>query len=118
MNKLTNPPFLFCELPVKDGSIQDERAFIYCTNYISLIEVWPLELGPAAWPKEQFQKNYKYFDEDFILVFTQNNVDLVNEQISDIAVLQGKASRKTQEQLMDEAWQFYREYLEWVDSQI
>jgi len=106
--KLTNPDYLFCELPIKNDSIDDNRIFIYCVKYLSLIEVWPYDIGFAAWPKTMFQKNYSYGSEDFLLVFTQNNIELAME---------GKDKVKTESQIMDEAWSFFKDYLIWEDSQ-
>lgn len=110
-SELRNPEFLHCEFPIKTGDIvRDNRAFIYCVNYLSLIEIIPMDLFLAAFPIEQAQKEYTYeTGETFLLVFTQNNIELANEAT-------GKDT--TPEQLLDLAWNYYREYLIWEDSQI
>lgn len=116
MEKLTNPDYLFCELPIKDGSINDNRQFIYCTKYLSLIEIIAEDDMLAAFPSEQFQKRYTYFDETFLLVFTQNNIAMVNDAISEIGVIKGNIIIKTEAQIMDESWDFYKKYLIWEDT--
>lgn len=115
--KLETPDYLFCEQPIKDNSIDADRMFIYCSRYLSLIEVWAFDRGNAAWSREQFQKNYTYKSnmhgsEDYLLVFVQNNVDLVNAT-KDSALDQ----IKTEDQVMDEAWRFFEQYLKWDDFQ-
>lgn len=63
------------------------------------------------------QKQYSYQDEDFLLVFSQNNVEMVNQSISGLDIIKGTATLKNEMDILDEAWAFYQSYLLWEDSQ-
>lgn len=116
-SELKNPDFLFCELPKKNGDIvHDNRGFIYCPKYLSLIEIVPVDLYLALFPSTQTQKEYDYHGETFLLVFTQNNVEMCNDAL-EIEILKGEHQKVTDLELMDKAWDFYKEYLTWEDSQ-
>lgn len=118
MEELKNPDYLFCELPIKDGSINDYRQFIYCPKYLSLIEIFSEEDIIVVFDNEQFQKKYFYQDETFLLVFAQNNIKMVNESTNEIEILKGNVSIKTELEILDEAWEFYISYIQWEDSHI
>lgn len=118
MEKLTNPNFLFAEILPKTGNeIQDNRQFIYCPPWLSLIEVVPLDAFTAAWPKEQPQKEYQHGNEEFLLVITQNNIEQVNA-MREVEYLQKGLDKMTAETLLDQAWNYYQSYLTWEDEQI
>lgn len=106
--KLKIPDFLYCEIPIKDGSIQDQRAWIYCPQALSLIEVIPEDELTVAINRELIQKKFTYentdcYPEEFLLVIVQNNCE-----ISDI----------DPQELLANAWDYYQNYLIWEDSQI
>lgn len=116
MQQIINPEYLLCELPIKDESFNDQRQFIYCTKYLSLIEIFSEDDITVAFDKSQIQKQYLYEDESFLLVFTQNNVEMVNAHLNEIEVLKGNVSLKREMDILDEAWKFYEDYLKWEDN--
>lgn len=71
---------------------------------------------------EQFQKTYFYFseyfqiEEEYLLVFLQNNVELM-ESDSEIQHLQNGTEPMTEEKLIDAAWEYYKTYLIGEDKQ-
>lgn len=118
MQKITNPEYLFCELPIKDRSFNAQRQFIYCTKYLSLIEIFAENDMTVAFDRSQVQKQFLYGDEGFLLVFTQNNVEMVNAHTNEIEMLYGNILLKSELDILNEAWEFYRSYLLWEDSQL
>jgi hypothetical protein len=64
-------------------------------------------------PKSQFQKTYFHEDEEILLVFTQNNVFQIADEIERI-----RTGKDPQEKVMNDAWMFYKEYIEWEDQYI
>jgi hypothetical protein len=103
----TKPDFLFCEIPVKDGSMHDDRVWVYCTKALSLIEFVNVDTF-KDFEFNAFQKRYEYDSSDGILenyfgVFVQNNCEF---------------TEKRPDKVMDDAWQFYKDYLQWEDKQI
>ena len=104
IKKLVNPKFLICEDPINEPN----RTFVYCVQYLSLIEVWNLEI-PAAYPKEQVQKQFIYKsitgkEFDFLLVFTQNNVKIVVDEL----IVGGNPELE----ILEDAWKFFSECLD------
>ena len=97
------PRFLFCEQPIKTGTFQDQRMWIYCPPALSLIEAIPEDEITVAINRDLIQKRYRYNDESYLLVFTQNNADYAEINPAD---------------LMDEAWQWLCKYFAWEDQQI
>ena len=110
------PEFLFCEFPVKNGSIHDNRMFIYCSRHISLIEVIPLEDMQVVYETEHRMKQFSYTgptgEEDYLLVITQNNLEKVT---SEIEAIQGVDHA---EKLLSQAWLYFENYLKWEDKQV
>lgn len=117
MKQLTVPDFIFCENPIKTGDIvEDNRAFIFCSKYLSLIEVIPMDLFIASYPSELPQKTFFYGQEEFLLVLVINNIQFNNIQ-NEIEILKGNAEPMQESKLLDLAWDFYSKYLEWEDLQ-
>lgn len=115
--ELKNPKFLFCENPIKTGDkIEDNRMFIYCVEYLSLIEIIPMDLYLSVFPDEVFQKTYYYEEEEFLLVIRQNNIELINSY-HDIEIFKGERELMFEERLMDLAWEYFESYLKWENSQ-
>ena len=101
MEELILPEFLLAEYPIKDGSVNDLRSFIVHKG-ISLIEIIPNDEIITIVFDSKTSKQYSFFDEDFTLVYHTNNVEYYNIPPLD---------------LLDKAWQWYREYLIWEDTQ-
>ncbi len=102
----TQPEFLLCEIPIKDGSFNDERIWIYHRPSLSLIEFICLD----RIENEDFQglsKDYIYFGTDHIDpeawkgVYVQNNAHIIELDSVD---------------LLDQAWKFLNDYLTWDDA--
>lgn len=98
----TKPNFLLCELPIKNGSSDDDRLWIYCVDNLSLIEAISLE-DVEYLSLEVENKHYKHNDERWALAFVQNNAE---------------ATGSEPEAVLDDAWVFLKEYLEWEDNNI
>jgi len=102
--KITNPNFIIGKpLPVT-GTWRDDRIFIYCVQHLSLIEVWPSDHGTVAFPKEQYQKVYAHEDEEYLLVFTQNNIRMI-EDVDEM--VHGDPSKK----VIEAAWKAFKSFL-------
>ncbi|WP_291076321.1 MULTISPECIES: hypothetical protein [unclassified Empedobacter] len=117
LEQISIPKFIHCENEPKTGDfLHDNRQFIYCPEYLSLIEIIPLDDIQIAYPMEQFQKSFLYFsdhfksEEEYLLVFVQNNVKLI-ESNNEIVHLQNGTEPMTEEKLIDEAWDYYKTYL-------
>lgn len=106
--ELIIPQFVLAEIPVKDGSIHDDRSWIYCPGALSLIEVIAEDELTVALDRSLIRKKFTYenpdcFPEYFLLVIIQNNCEYagVDPQL-----------------LLDQAWNWYQKYLIWEDSAI
>lgn len=102
------PDFLLCENPIKDGTSEGLRTFIYVPSKISLIEIFSLDISPPIFNQVVILKEYTYKNTDgvletYILAFLQNNCSVTES--NDYKVL-------------DEAWGFYENYLRWEDHNI
>lgn len=102
------PDFLLCENPIKDGTLEGLRIFIYVPSKISLIEVFNLDFTPPVFNQGIFLKEYRYKNTDgvvetYSLAFIQNNCS---------------ASESDDFTVLDEAWSFYENYLRWEDDNI
>lgn len=116
IKELRNPDFIIGEVFPKSGDeIQDNREFIYCPSYMTLIEVVPLNHFHAAFPKDQPQKEFTYQEEEFLLVVTQDNISAVNAQL-EIQILEGKHEPITANLLIEKAWENYLSYLNEMDE--
>ena len=98
------PEFLLAEFPIKTGnSFNDERHFIVHKG-ITLIEVIPIDLYKEIHLNDGIiSKRYKYNNENFILAYHTNNAHLYDYN---------------QYELLDLAWEWYRQYLKWEDDNI
>lgn len=106
--ELKLPEFIFGEIPIKDGSIHDQRHWIYCPGAQSLIEVIPEDEIIAAIDRQLVQKTFVYegFDgvpEGFRLVIAQDNCELAEIDPTE---------------LLRRAWDWYEQYLIWEDAQL
>lgn len=102
------PDFLLCENPIKDGSSEGLRTFIYVPSKMSLIEIFSLDFTRPIFNEGIFSKEYTYTNTDnivekYILAFVQNNCTITESD--ELAVL-------------NQAWYFYEYYLQWEDGNI
>jgi hypothetical protein len=100
MGKLefVEPEFLFCEIPIKDGSDEDDRLWIYHLESLSLIEF----INVDDFTDFQFtgkQDRFEYLDENWFGVYVQNNCESTNQNA---------------DQVLKKAWKFLEEYFDWV----
>lgn len=98
----TQPEFLFCEIPVKNGSFHDNRTWIYHRLSLSLIEFIYLN-DVADFEFQGVQEVFLHNDEEWIGVFVQNNTELVGAD--PMAILRA-------------AWAQFEAYLGWEDNNI
>ena len=64
LQQISIPQFIHCENEPKTGDlIHDNRQFIYCPQYLSLIEIIPVDDYQIQYSMDQFQKSYFYFSE-------------------------------------------------------
>jgi hypothetical protein len=103
MNKLEfeKPEFLFCEIPIKDGSDEDDRLWIYHLESLSLIEF----INVDDFTDFQFigkQDRFEYLDENWFGVYVQNNCESTNQNA---------------DQVLKKAWKFLEEYFDWEEEQ-
>lgn len=99
--EFTKPEFLFCEIPVKDDSQNDDRIWIYHLDSLSLIEFIFVD-DFADFQFTGKQDRFEYLGENWFGVFVQNNCE-VTEQDAD--------------QVLKKAWQFLEDYFVWEDDQ-
>jgi hypothetical protein len=95
------PEFLFCEIPIKDGSDEDDRLWIYHLESLSLIEF----INVDDFTDFQFtgkQDRFEYLDENWFGVFVQNNCESTNQNA---------------DQVLKKAWKFLEEYFDWEEEQ-
>ncbi|SHJ62821.1 hypothetical protein SAMN04487911_12810 [Arenibacter nanhaiticus] len=95
------PEFIFGEFPIKDDSFNDQRQFIIHKG-TSLIEVLAQDEFTNVVFDDKTGKQYSYFGEDFTLFYQTNNT---------------AASGQNEMEVLDRAWEWYREYLIWEDTQ-
>jgi hypothetical protein len=95
------PEFLFCEIPIKDGSDEDDRLWIYHLESLSLIEFINVDdLTDFRFIGKQ--DRFEYLDENWFGVFVQNNCEF-KEQDAD--------------QVLKKAWKYLEEYFDWEEEQ-
>jgi hypothetical protein len=95
------PEFLFCEIPIKDGSDEDDRLWIYHLESLSLIEF----INVDDFTDFQFigkQDRFEYLDENWFGVYVQNNCESTNQNA---------------DQVLKKAWKFLEEYFDWEEEQ-
>jgi hypothetical protein len=91
------PEFLFCEIPIKDGSDEDDRLWIYHLESLSLIEF----INVDDFTDFQFtgkQNRFEYLDENWFGVYVQNNCESTNQNA---------------DQVLKKAWKFLEVYFDW-----
>lgn len=100
------PSFLFCEIPIKDESQNDDRIWIYHVKSLSLIEfVCANDVGDFQFTGKQDRFHFENIDgviEDWFGVFVQNNCEQTEYN-------QGK--------VLKAAWEYLKEYFVWQDNQ-
>ena len=95
------PEFLMCEIPIKDGSENDDRLWVYHLDSLSLIEFICVD----DFKDFQFtgkQDRFEYLGENWFGVFVQNNCE-VTENDAD--------------QVLKKAWKYLEEYFDWEEEQ-
>jgi hypothetical protein len=95
------PEFLFCEIPIKGGSDEDDRLWIYHLESLSLIEF----INVDDFTDFQFtgkQDRFEYLDENWFGVYVQNNCESTNQNA---------------DQVLKKAWKFLEEYFDWEEEQ-
>lgn len=124
IHQIKLPKFIHCENEPKNGEIiHDNRQFIYCPEYLSLVEIVPLDAYQIHYSMDFPQKHFNYYseryqeEEDYLLVLVQNNIEVVN-QSREIEIMQKKYQPLTVDQMLDEAWNYYENYLIWEDQQL
>lgn len=95
------PKYLFAEILPKDGSPHDHRVFIQCVSALSLIEF--IDMDNIAMSDFKDGKEYAYKGQKYRGVFHQNNCEVTGNDDEDV---------------IDGAWEYYRNYIEWEDSNI
>lgn len=101
-----SPELLFCEIPVKDGTLNDHRIWIYHLPSLSLIEFVSVdEFKDFQFKGYQERFEYDYNDEleNIFGVFVQNNCEVTGNDSKNV---------------MQKAWKFYEKYLMWEDDNI
>lgn len=123
MQRVKLPDFIHCENEPKTGDfLHDQRQFIYCPKFLSLIELIPYDeiqiLYPKGMPQKQYFYTSKHFEnqEEYLLVIVQNNIEAANA-ILEIEYLQTGQQKMTSENLLDACWEYYKKYLIWEDEQ-
>lgn len=118
------PKFIHCENEPKTGDlINDNRQFIYSPEYLSLIEIIPLDTYQIQYSMDLPQRHFTYYssyfknEEEFLVVLVQNNIEVVTESRS-IYSSDHNSESITPNQLLQEAWEYYVEYLKWEDQQL
>ena len=95
------PEFLMCEIPIKDGSENDDRLWIYHLDSLSLIEfIYVDDFKDFHFTGKQ--DRFEYLGENWFGVFVQNNCE-VTEQDAD--------------QVLKKAWKYLENYCIWEDDQ-
>lgn len=112
LKQISIPKFIHCENEPKTGDfIHDNRQFIYCSEFLSLIEIIPIDDYQIQYSMDLVQKNFSYEDEDFLLVYIQNNVSQIN-QMKEIEYMQKGLKPISEIELMNQAFDYYCNYLE------
>lgn len=102
MDKYQLPKFLISEIAIKDKSYNDDRIWITCPQYLSIIEFVLLGNG-GVYASNQIEMNFDYEGEEWIGFFAQNNCEMVD--IDPKIVLK-------------EAWEYFKNYLIWEDRNL
>ena len=103
--EFTQPDFFFCEIPIKNGSYNDNRIWIYHRLSLSLIEFINLD-DFSDFKFNGMQKIFQYeIDENeienYLGIYVQNNC---------------KISNQDENVILNDAWAFLLEYFKWEDQ--
>lgn len=101
LENLNTPEFLFCEIPLKNGSVNDNRTWVLHTSTNILFEIIALddlEMVNIYNHYKSFNFNYKY--ERFKMVVVNDHLNIITEEI------------------IEGAKKFYIDYLKWEDENI
>lgn len=99
--EFTQPDFLFCEIVIKDETLNDDRIWIYHRKSLSLIEFINVD-DFKDFQFEGKQDRFEYLDENWFGVFVQNNCE---------------ATEYNQDKVLKAAWKYLEDYFVWEDSQ-
>lgn len=97
----TQPEYLFCEIPIKDGGPNDHRVWVYCRMALSLIEF--VDVTDVIDHNFDMTYTFDYGVERYLGVFVQNNCSITN---------------KSPDIVMSEAWAFLKSYFEYEDRNL
>lgn len=101
----SQPDFLLCEIPVKDGTLNDNRLWVYHRLSLSLIEfvnVDDFKDFQFKGTQERFEyENINGLIENWFGIFVQNNCE---------------ATDNNPNQILQNAWEFLKDYFNWEDS--
>ena len=109
MKQIKIPKFLLAEEPTQPT---DRDIFIYSPHYLSLVIVIPEYEKTTLLNNETRnnpRKTFQYEDESFELVIIQNNVLQAGGVLS---------PEITEEEFLNQAWKFWKDYLIWEDRNI
>ena len=100
------PEFFFCEVPVKDGTQNDDRIWIYHRLSLSLIEFVNVdEFTDFQFSGKQSRFEYENGDglvENWFGVFVQNNCEVTDNNDDDV---------------IKRCWRYLESYFMWTDTQ-
>ena len=95
------PEFLMCEIPIKDGSENDDRLWVYHLDSLSLIEfIYVDDFADFSFIGKQ--DRFEYLGENWFGVFVQNNCE---------------ATDHNADKVLKAAWKYLEDYFVWEDSQ-
>jgi len=100
--EFTQPEFLMAEIPIKDGSLNDHRLWVYHRLSLSLIEFICIN----DYDDFEFTNKQDYFtyeEETWFGVYVQNNCE---------------ATGNIENEVLKKAWEFLKSYLNWEDKNI
>lgn len=105
--EFTQPEFFLAEIPIKDGSFNDDRIWVYHRLSLSLIEFVCLN----NIENEDFQG----YNKDFIYM---GNEDVDPEAWKGIFVQDNTAAvDQDRDDVINRAWEYLSNYLKWEDGQ-
>lgn len=99
------PDFLFCEIPIKDGTYNDNRIWVFHRRSLSLIEFVEVS-NFKDFKFTGFQKRYENeimpgVYEDYFGIYSINNCEQTDYN---------------QEKVLDAAWKYLKDYFDWEDT--
>ncbi len=101
------PDYLFCELPIKDNTFNDNRIWIYCRLSLSLVEfvnVDDFKDIEFKGKQQLFQyENNMGFVENYFAIYVQNNCE---------------AMQTNEDENLKNAWKFLQNYFIWEDNNL